>query len=416
MRVLFTCIILSLFPIILKSRWVSSLTTGMGYQVLVGALFLIQSAYVVYFFLTSGKRKIDARTLLFAFIFIVPPMITVIIASLTGEINYLDVVYILARFISVITFLCIPSRLHITQEGFLKFMRFLAILGLVAGLYNLIVNYRGILNILNISNPYVANFTSFYLNRNSFAQLLLFSIIANSFLWMQKQTKFGFFCYSIYIINLFSTLSRTVLACLLIFTIVLFLTYFRKRAKSSIIIFITIIGLFLFLNFYPKLNDFITDMVIRSEYGTSGRTDLWTVAIDTLNKTNWLFGIGYISSIDIIRSIGYTLNEFHSFYIETLIGGGITDLMLHIIILTFALKRILIIFKHDKKTGAIYFSAFVAFMSYALVESASFFSMGYVGTLFTIFIITLPYLYSNNFTLGTVQKNINEIDKDKEEL
>ena len=95
--------------------------------------------------------------------------------------------------------------------------------------------------------------------------------------------------------------------------------------------------------------------------------------------------------------MGFSSHEFHSFYIETLVGGGIIDLLLHLIILIFISARIKVIYKNDRKIGALYFSAYISLLVYAMFESASIFSMGYVGTLFTIFIVTIPLLYSNNF-------------------
>lgn len=402
-KILFTCILLSLIPIFFASTIFPDLTSGMKYQVLVGVLFSIQSVFILYYFFTSKRKTVDIKCLLFAFIFTISQLITILISSLTMNINYLEIINILARFTSVFIFLCIPSKVYITKDEFRRFMLLIVILGLAASLYNMVINYKGILNILNINNPYAVNFTSFYLNRNSFAQLLFFSIIANSFLWSEKQTKFNLFCYLIYFINIFSTLSRTVLACVFIFFMVLLFIYFRKSIKANIIIFVFITGLILLINFNTEINNFIINMIIRKEYGTSGRSNLWSIAIDILNKTNWIFGIGYISSMDIIKNMGYSLKEFHSFYIETLVGGGIIDLLLHFIIFIFALKRVMIIFKNDKKIGIIYFSAYISFLFYALVESASFFSMGYVGTLFTIFIITIPLLYSNSFMDNVVQ-------------
>jgi len=351
---------------------------------------------MLYNFITRKKKVIDIKCLLFAFIFTICQLATLSISSLTIDIDYLEIINILARFIGVFIFLCIPSKVCISENEFRKFMLSIVILGLVASIYNLIINYKGILNILNISNPYSANFSSFYLNRNSFAQLLLFCIIANSFLFSKKRTNFNLFCYLIYFVNVFFTLSRTVLGCMLIFFITLLLILYRKKIKTYILIFVIIIGLILFINFNIEIKDFIIKMIIRKEYGTSGRNNLWLTAIEILNKTNWIFGIGYISSIDIINNMGYTLREFHSFYIETLIGGGILDLLLHFIIFIFTLKRIKIIYRNDRNTGSIYLSAYISFIFYALVESASFFSMGYVGTLFTIFFITIPILYSNN--------------------
>lgn len=365
-------------------------------------MFITQSVIMLHYFFTIGTKTIDIKFLIFSFIFTISQLTTLLISSLTLGVNQLDIINVFARFISVFIFLCIPSKISISKHEFRRFMLFIVVLGLVASLYNMVINYKEILNILSINNPYEVNFNSFYLNRNSFAQLLLFSIIANSFLYSKKQTKFNLFCYFIYFINIVLTLSRTVMACVTIFLIVSLLIYKKNRIKASIAISIFIMSLILLIKFNPGIKNFIIDMVIRKEAGTSGRSDLWSVGIYILNNTNWIFGVGYISSIDIINNMGFDLHEFHNFYIETLVGGGITDLLLHFAILIFIIKRVRIIYKNDRKIGILYFSAYISFLFYALFESASIFAMGYVGTLFTIFIITIPLLYSNNFIADTV--------------
>ncbi|NMB26780.1 MAG: O-antigen ligase family protein [Tissierellia bacterium] len=279
-------------------------------------------------------------------------------------------------------------------------MKLIVYLGLVASLYNILANFSEMFNILNINNPYAVNFSSFYLNRNSFAQLLFMATIANTFLYTNERTKFNLICYFIFSINIFATLSRTVIACVLIFFSILLIIHFRKEIKAQNFILTLIISLVIIIRSNQEVSSFITNMIIRKDYGTSGRLVLWNFAFEILNKTNWVLGIGYISSVDIIKRMGYSLNEFHSFYIETLVGGGIIDLFLHILIFIFCFKNVKIIYYNDNITGIVYFAAYISFLLYGLVESVSFFTMGYVGTLFTIFIVTIPLLYSNSFKYG----------------
>lgn len=196
---------------------------------------------------------------------------------------------------------------------------------------------------------------------------------------------------------MFLTLSRTVLACVVIFLMVLSYVYNMNRIKASVVVFIFIIGSIVLVTNKPEIRNFIIDMVVRKEHGTSGRSELWFIAINILNEINWIFGVGYMSSMDIIKSMSKDLQEFHSFYIETLVGGGIIDILLHCIIFVVIIRRVKIISRIDRKIGVIYLSAYISLLFYALFESASIFTMGYVGTLFTIFIVTIPLLYSNGF-------------------
>lgn len=396
-KTLFICILLSLLPIFIVSTILPDFDSGIEYMLLVGILFVMQSAIMLYYFITSGIKTIDMKCLLFSFIFTISQFITFLISSLTMGINYLEIVNVFARFISVFIFLCIPSKMSISKDEFMRFMQFIVALGLVASLYNMIINFKEMLNILNISNPYEVNFSSFYSNRNSFAQLLFFSIVANTFLYSENKRKINLLYYLIYFINVFLTLSRTVLACVVIFLMVLSYVYNMNRIKASVVVFIFIIGSIVLVTNKPEIRNFIIDMVVRKEHGTSGRSELWFIAINILNEINWIFGVGYMSSMDIIKSMSKDLQEFHSFYIETLVGGGIIDILLHCIIFVVIIRRVKIISRIDRKIGVIYLSAYISLLFYALFESASIFTMGYVGTLFTIFIVTIPLLYSNGF-------------------
>lgn len=405
---LFFCILLSLFPVITASLISSINLTGLSYKIFVGVMFAVQALSMVIYFFVYTERVIEYKSILFALVFTIAPLITVFIASQKMDINYIEFINTLARFVSVFIFLCIPSRLTISKASMMKFMNYMVILGLIASFYNMAINYKGILSISNISNPYSVNFKSFYLNRNSFAQLLLFAIICNTFIWKERRSKISIFNYFVFFINLFATLSRAGIFCVLIFFIVLFLINFKNNIKTSLLIFIISIFLVIYISLNDELRNFLINMVFRVKIGTAGRSDIWITAIELLNKTNWLFGIGYINSVDVIKSMGVIHNEFHSLYLEIIVGGGILDLILHIIIFIIVIKRIQVILKNDKKIGQIYIAAFIAFLFYGVAESASFFSMGYVGTLFTIFLITVPIIYSNSFIIKK-QKNVKPI-------
>src|SRR5699024_9944933 len=93
-------------------------------------------------------------------------------------------------------------------------------LGIIACFYNFVVNFKNFSLLFNNINPYEVAFKSFFTNRNAFAQFLLFCIISNSYLlkiYNQKKFKISFI---ILILNLLMTLSRTAIACSIIFLVV----------------------------------------------------------------------------------------------------------------------------------------------------------------------------------------------------
>ena len=401
--ILFFCILVSLIPILISSIINPGFINGRLYPITVGIMFLIQVFLLLFYYPPNIKWSINKRLFLFAWAFMIIQTITLLISSLKGiQIDNLDFINIIIRFILLLIFFCIPSRFYITKKGLQTFMLLIVILGFVGCIYNIFQNFNGMINILNINNPNVINFQSFYLNRNHFGQLLFFALIANTFLFLSKRSVFNWLCYFLFGINIITTLSRTVIASVIIFELIFFIIYFKR--KKAIVTLLTLLLPVLFINSNQAISNFINNMLIREDAGISGRTILWQIGLEILNKSNWAFGIGYNTSEAALRNSGSRFHEFHNFYIETLVGCGIVGLLFHLIIIGLVLKKVKNIYRNDKETGAVFFSGYIALMFFAFFESISFFTLGYVGSIFTIFFITIPILYSNSFN----KQNMNE--------
>ena len=200
---------------------------------------------------------------------------------------------------------------------------------------------------------------------------------------------------AVLIINLVLSLSRTAIGCLLIFMFIFKYKSTKKiNTQTILILFSGIILIFTFI-LNPSLRNFISKMIIRKEYGT-GRVQVWNLAIRTLKRSGLFLGMGYENSIKAFEMAGYGLKEFHSFYLETIVGGGLLDFLAYINIFIYNMKRVEFIKEFNNKVYSFYFASITTFMIYALFESISLFRIGYVGTIFTIYLFTLPLLYSNN--------------------
>lgn len=395
--ILFYCILISLTPVLISTILIPGFSSGIIFTISVGSMFFIQAILLFFYFISNTKIKIERRLFLFAWIFMTSQAITLFVSSLTGfQINNFDFINVFVRFISLFLFVCLPSQLSISRKGLDRFMFSILMLGLIACVYNMIINFNGILNITNINNPYAVNFKSFFTNRNSFAQFLFFCMIANTYLYFSKKSIINWLCYLILGLNLVVSLSRTVTASVCIFLLIFFMLYYRKKIITQIFTLLSAVFMLSIIYFNQKVNNFIVEMFIREETGTSGRSAIWETGFQILDQTSWTFGIGYLTSTSLVASMGFP-NQFHNFYIETLVGGGILDLLLHLLIFIFVFNKVITIFKNDKATGTIYFSGLSALLFYSFFESASFFSMGYVDSIFRIFFITIPLLYANSF-------------------
>ncbi|MGB4590052.1 MAG: O-antigen ligase family protein [Clostridiaceae bacterium] len=395
--ILFVCILLSFIPILITSLFLPGLKSSSLYAASIGLAFFIQTVILFFYYGISKESQINKGLIVLGGLFLTAQIITVSI-SMMGllRVDTFDYINVLVRFVGFIFFVSIPYYFKMTKTGLLKFMKCIVLMGFIACVYNMVYNYAGLRNILSINNPYAVNFKSFFLGRNSFAQFLFFATVANTFLFFSKRSLFHWLCYFLFLFNIFATLSRTVMASISLFIFFFFILYYRKKVISRIVILASAGMIVLSIVSNTTLTTFIKDILIRSDTGTTGRSVIWEIAIQMLNHNNWAFGIGYMTSSSLLKDMGYT-SQFHSFFIETLVGGGLIDLLLHLSIIFLVIRKVIHIYKYDQTTGIIFISAYIALVFYSLFESVSYFSIGYVDSMFRTFFITLPLLYSNAF-------------------
>lgn len=401
---LLVSIYINLIPIVLASQVIPGLRSRGIYTVIVGSAFVIQSILILYA-ASRGSFKTTKKSIMAGMSLAAILTITLFIQSFSSSI-YLDkndYINVPVRFIAFCSFLCILSRVSISKSSLLKFFKGIVVLGVIASIFNLIINYDQLLNVFNVRNAYAYNFQSFYLNRNTYAQLLFFSIIANTVLVIENKTKIGLYLYILFGFNLIATFSRGSLLAVAVF----FLAYFFITNKKRFIKKITIVAggvvAFVFIWTSSQLQEFIIQTLIRSDVGTTKRTGIWEVAFQLLDETSWLFGIGEFSAVNYLNRFGYSNSQFHSFYVETLVTGGLVLSMFFIGVLLFIARNIKTIVKNDKQVGIVYLAGFFSMVVYAFFESISFFTMGYVGTLYSAFFISIPLMYSNLYSSKGIQ-------------
>ena len=410
--ILFVCIVLSFIPIMITSQIYPYFKESSLYAASIGLAFFIQIVVLFFYYGVDKESQINKNLIVLGWLFLTAQVITLSVSLLSmNRIGYFDYINVVVRFVSFIFFVTLPYYFKMTKEGLEKFMKWIVLLGFVACIYNMVYNYAGLRSILNINNPYAVNFKSFFLGRNSFAQYLFFATIANTFLFFSKRSFFNYLCYFLFLLNIFATLSRAVTAAISVFIFIFFLLYYRKRILSSIIILGTsgILLLSVFSN--ATLSGFIRDMLIRSDAGTTGRSVIWSIAVQMLQENSWTFGLGYMTSSSLLEEMGYT-SQFHNFFIETLVGGGLFDLALHILILLLVIIKVIHIYRNDQTFGIIFISAYIALLFYSFFESVSYFSIGYVDSMFRTFFITLPLLYSNFYPSARGEGKANQKDKE----
>src|SRR5699024_3342317 len=84
-------------------------------------------------------------------------------------------------------------------------------------------------------------------------------------------------------------------------------------------------------------------------------------------------------------------SDFHSFLIETLVSGGLAELLFLLAVLALVWTQVAKS-SLDSRRRHVLFASAAGVAGLSCVESVSLFTIGLVGTIFTIFFISLPLL------------------------
>lgn len=214
----------------------------------------------------------------------------------------------------------------------------------------------------------------------------LFYIVSSSILNYYKKDKLSLSSVTYYAILLFGMLKSeaTTSAAMLLFVIMM--SWFATVAKNSkyvnrIFSFFSnsliIVPVYAFLSYLVLIlntSSFVQSIIINVFHKSatlSTRTVLWK-RILYLYKDRFLQGIGYIDVENFTKkfdSIFYT--NAHNLSLTLLLTGGITLVILYIVIHSWAIKDIML--QSDKTYANIYIAAIVSMLLVGLTSSALFF-------------------------------------------
>lgn len=336
---------------------------------------------------------------------------------LSGNYEQLDFINIICIFLNILMLFVCFTNLKIEEKYMTYFFVGMVFAGLVASAVNIYLYKEEILTMLTTAKQ--ISIKSFFAHRNQFAVFLYASIISNIMLILRSNKKVVkvllFIPLIIFGLSIITTSSRTGIATTALFVILFFITTssIKFTHKFFIVYLLTVLlisSYVIIINKYPeiavKTSDFVENVLIRenSIKSFTGRNEFWKIAMEVLqkNKTNMSFGIGRFLAIDLIENYGVT--QYHNFYIEALMTGGVMELVFFIFIHIFTLIKVFIS-KIDKKYKLFYLSMIISLAIYGMFESMSRFSIGCADTLCLIFFITVPLLHSNTYQKVKEEKN-----------
>lgn len=407
---LFVCIIINIIP----TAMLKVLEIPNKIYVIANAICYALIILIMLHAVRKEIKKVPNKKIILLITFVLLQIIVQIVNYFCqGSIQFLDIVNILSVTINIFIFIICVSYSNVEKEDIQEFMKKMVLLGLVACLYNIIINGMQMLNIAKLTNSYIANFSSFFPNRNQFGSFIVTILLANLYIKQENKKNFYKLAEIIFIINLVLTMSRTAIIGMIFMYIIKFcLDYFYiKKISKNRFIFITfmimiliVVMIFVFTSErYIKLIDklFIRSENIQTGYG---RTTVWKNGIDMILNGNYLLGLGRFNAVNLNKTVYNShLEYFHSIYIETFVTYGIVGIIFLFLLFKYIIKRI-----SKSSLDRVYKNIFITyvgvFMIISIFETTTRFSIGYADIMNMIWFITVPIIVSSKNSMYISKK------------
>ena len=392
---LFFLITAYLSLVVISALMVPKFNTTTAFILMNGIIFATNSTIITGYFILGKHLSLNRKLLIGTLVALVASIATLVSSQIHGfEVATFDYIFVPVKLINLGVLFVIPASIAISKKGLKSFAKLIMCLGVLAALFNVYYNYSEILRLNTIKSTYAVNFQSFFLNRNTFGQFMALALIAHAIYYERKHSVISILTMCLLTVNLILTFSRGAILMACIFIVIYFKPWkFARISKNKYIIGITLVGL-IYVSMQPNIMNFISSIVIRKESGLTGRGLAWETGVSLISNTNLIFGVGNFTAKNVVYEL-LAHNEYHSFYIETLVSGGLVEVMLYGLLFLFMYSRIKLIRYFDFNTFEVYQAAYIALLCYASIESVSFFSIGYVDTIFLVMFITIPLMYSN---------------------
>lgn len=399
---LFICILINIIPTAaLKTLQVPENI----YTLLNGTAFIIQTGIMI-FALKERAYKISRESMTVLMLIIGTQMLTQVINYIRwGAIIMNDMVHIASVIINVYFFVLCTKYFEIEKKDLIQFMKKIVILGVIASLYNVLMNITSMLNISNLTSSYGVSFSSFFPNRNQFGIFLIIAVASNLYLIKESNKKRYGAIQVFFIINLILTMSRASMLGLAVLYFVKFYMEYNsnnwKISKNKFImlmtIYIIVVVAIIFLLLEGTIIEMLDNLFFRTDnlQSGSGRFAVWSNGIQIATKYNFLTGAGRFKAVE-LNNIEYNspLEYFHSLYIETFATYGVIGVILLIVLLNKIFEKIK---KSDKDEGikVIMYASMITFLIISIFETTTRFSIGYADTISMIYFVTVPLICTN---------------------
>lgn len=397
--ILFLMIFINFIPVIFANMFTKESFGASMFQMVLG--FGIEIILLILFFYKNinFNKKLKKETLILCTVSLILFFIQVK-NFIINDYRIMDFANIACQFVNIfLLYVCI-NDFKIAEEKILVFMKAIMIWGVAACIQNMILYFSEIVCLFGIETGATNHVKSFFSNRNQFAFFLYIAIIANSFVLTKNKNILNKISMGLFMINIIFSMSRTGILIILIFAIMYLMMSKKINKKIKIIaIAITCICGIMLVVIINYLNPNALSRIIRldSMATLSGRTEIWERGFDIIfdNPINFLFGEGRFKGIEVLKFETKTFTQFHNIYIDSLITGGVLELVF-IIYIYFSVIKSILKSDMDEKYKTIYKAMYITYFIYICFESFGRFSIGAPDTLCLIFFITIPLLHANS--------------------
>lgn len=406
--ILFFVILINYIPLILPNM-ISKESHGVGVIPMTICFGIECVLLALYFF---KKIEITKEMKINIIILCVVSLILFVIQIknfIVKEYQIMDFANIACQFINVLLLFIAVMNIKGEEKWISYFMNAMVIFGVLACVNSMILYFDEMLQTLGLQKgAFMVNIKSFFANRNQFAFFMYVVIIADLFMILKENKVIHKLLLLLFLVNLFFTMSRTGILVVAIFAFIYFLTIDKINKKTKIILLIlgaiVLVAAVFVIN---EINPTLIQKFARFERikDLSGRTDIWARGMNLLkeNPINLLFGVGRFQGVELLKFETKSFSQFHNIYIDSLVTGGIMELLFVLYIYGVVIKKVFTS-NMDKKYKGLYLSTFITFAIYICFESFGRFSIGCSDTLCLIFFVTIPMLHANSCNKKEEQK------------
>lgn len=304
-----------------------------------------------------------------------------------------DLLNVISKSLGVLMFAGVIQALVPTEQEIGRFLGGYLGITVASIVANVALNGADFPLLFGSGSTYALDFGSFFANRNQFGSFLFLSLVAHLlYLHGRKARWWNVGLFAAQFASILLTLSRGSMLA----TVVLLAAFAVLHVRHNPRYFLSLVGMVALLvtaAATTSLGDFISNAVLRADSGLTGRDDLWVLGLEIWRESGALFGVGLFQGIELARAQGMAFSEFHSFGVETLLSGGVVEAAILAVILGIVWRRLATSPVAAYPRHVLYASG-LGMTALSLVESISLFTIGLVGTMFSIFAVSLPLLYS----------------------